>query len=360
MAISSITKLTEQQKELLLSKTFFTLPDNPSNKHFSPDLIKKRGYEGFVVLFEYINNIIDAINANTCFSQGVANKATYDKNDNDIYVTYETKTDATSKYNTNASEITKIKDGTTVVEKAKKDNDGNIIKNTYGNYLSHGLQSSSTQWTLKISLYSKAGDKLDEESQVFGSATSSYAGLMSASDKVKVDAISTDIATALASAKSYADGKVARSNLVSVLGEASSSLNGLMSASDKSHLDALYALLGDSADDDNVVNTINEVLAIFDQYGEGADLVSALSGKVNVADIVDDLVTENTSKPLSANMGKYLSTQVALKANSSDVVAKTFTIAGVDMQDNITSQELTDALVLMNSTTDVEDVMEDE
>lgn len=40
-------------------------------------------------------------------------------------------------------------------------------------------------------------------------------------------------------------------------------------------------------------------------------------------------------------------------------VAKTFTIAGIDMQDNITAQELTDSLVFMNTTTDIDYVMED-
>lgn len=45
--------------------------------------------------------------------------------------------------------------------------------------------------------------------------------------------------------------------------------------------------------------------------------------------------------------------------NLANYVMKTFTIAGIDMQDNITAQELTDALIFMNTTTDIEDVMED-
>lgn len=40
-------------------------------------------------------------------------------------------------------------------------------------------------------------------------------------------------------------------------------------------------------------------------------------------------------------------------------VAKTFTIASIDMQDNITAQELTDSLVFMNNTTDIDYVMGD-
>ena len=44
---------------------------------------------------------------------------------------------------------------------------------------------------------------------------------------------------------------------------------------------------------------------------------------------------------------------------SNSYVAKTTTIAGIDLQDNITSQELSDALVFMNNTTDLDYVMED-
>jgi hypothetical protein len=64
------------------------------------------------------------------------------------------------------------------------------------------------------------------------------------------------------------------------LGNATTSLDGLMSSADKVHLNALVALLEDS-DGDSVVNTIGEILAIFNNYPEGADLVTALNGKVD-------------------------------------------------------------------------------
>lgn len=69
--------------------------------------------------------------------------------------------------------------------------------------------------------------------------------------------------------------------LTSALNTASQSLKGLMSAADKAKLDALSAILGADADADTVVNTINEVLAIFQNYPEGANLVNALAGKEN-------------------------------------------------------------------------------
>ena len=53
-----------------------------------------------------------------------------------------------------------------------------------------------------------------------------------------------------------------------------------MSATDKQRLDALHALLEEDTAN-NVVDSINEVLAIFNNYPEGADLVTALAGKVD-------------------------------------------------------------------------------
>ena len=67
---------------------------------------------------------------------------------------------------------------------------------------------------------------------------------------------------------------------VSDLIEATQLLPGLMSATDKERLDVLHALLEEDTAN-NVVDSINEILAIFNNYPEGADLVAALAGKVN-------------------------------------------------------------------------------
>jgi len=86
--------------------------------------------------------------------------------------------------------------------------------------------------------------------------------------------------------------------------------SGIMTAQDKQRLDALYALLGESPDPDSVVNTINEVLAIFEQYPEGADLVSALAGKVDKVegyglsqnDFTDTLLDKLTNLPTDTEL----------------------------------------------------------
>ena len=102
------------------------------------------------------------------------------------------------------------------------------------------------------------------------------------------------------------DNNILLGEFKTALGEATQSLSGLMSATDKARLDALHALLGVESDANDVVNTINEVLTIFNAYPEGADLVNALSGKVDKTSIVDNVTTDDATKVLSAKQGKAL------------------------------------------------------
>ena len=78
-----------------------------------------------------------------------------------------------------------------------------------------------------------------------------------------------------------------------------------MSATDKHRLDVLHALLEEDTAN-NVVDSINEVLAIFENYPEGANLVTILQGKVDKTSIIDNLTTDDATKVLSANQGKVL------------------------------------------------------
>lgn len=57
-------RFTEEDKQLLLSKTSFILPDNPSDKKFSGDQVRRKMYEGFLVLLEFLNSTIDTENRN--------------------------------------------------------------------------------------------------------------------------------------------------------------------------------------------------------------------------------------------------------------------------------------------------------
>ena len=59
-------------------------------------------------------------------------------------------------------------------------------------------------------------------------------------------------------------------------------------------------------------------------------LKTEVDKKVNKTDIVDNLTSTDTNKPLSANQGKVLKDEVDLKANDSDVIKKTDIVTTID------------------------------
>ncbi len=68
--------------------------------------------------------------------------------------------------------------------------------------------------------------------------------------------------------------------LTAALNAATQSLQGMMSSTDKKRLDDLWAIF-DNGDSEGFVDTLTEILEIFESYPEGADLVSALASKVD-------------------------------------------------------------------------------
>lgn len=120
-----------------------------------------------------------------------------------------------------------------------------------------------------------------------------------------------------------------RANLVSIIGNATETLAGIMSSEDKKNLNTLVALLQD--DENNIVDTINEVLAIFNQYPEGANLVSALSGKADKSNTYSKAETDNLLAD-KVNKNTYeihlartedIEKQLINKANKADTYTKT-------------------------------------
>lgn len=93
---------------------------------------------------------------------------------------------------------------------------------------------------------------------------------------------------------------ITNAELTAAINEATTNLKGAMSAVDKIRLDTLYALLNDSTDGsaDSIVDTIQDILAIFSTYPEGADMVTALAGKVNITDVAE---TNTASKIVKRN-----------------------------------------------------------
>ena len=113
---------------------------------------------------------------------------------------------------------------------------------------------------------------------------------------------------------------ISLAELKAFIGEATNAISGLMTAQHVTDLETLMALF--ESDSDTVVNTIAEVLAIFAQYPEGVDLVTALAGKVNTTDIVNDLTTGGATKVLSAEQGKQLN--IAVNELDSEKIDKDF------------------------------------
>lgn len=198
---------------------------------------------------------------------------------------------------------------------------------------------------------------LSEFKVALGEATSILNGLMSANDKANLDKAVIDIAT-LQGAKvdkiTTIIGLDLANNILlgefkTALGNATTSLSGLMSDIDKNRLDALHALLGVTADADTVVNTINEVLMIFQTYPEGATLVDALAGKVDKTtgkglstnDLTDILKNNYDSAHTHANVTN------ANPHNTSyaDLANKPITIAGAGILD-VYDKTFVDSLLL--------------
>ena len=156
-----ISKKTDADIAQLKNKTVYSIPDNPSNKGFSAKQIKDKFAGPILEVAEWVKAL---------------SEETYDlgENINDI-----------------DEKCDDIVDGTLTAKKAEQDQSGNNIKATYGASLSHSLTGGSNSWTFTIKLHNKNGNELDTETQVFGTASSLAAGLMSADDKNKVDTIET-------------------------------------------------------------------------------------------------------------------------------------------------------------------------
>ena len=306
--------LGNEELNILRAKTPYSLPDNPSDKGFNARQIKTKFWEGYLLLFNWLKDTQASLNNDfatsnsallneskridvilTYFVDGKANFAVRDRNNNIIDETYELKTEASTKFNQLIADIQSVSSAS-----------GNKIAG------SQNINADGIQYTITLSNTQNA--TLSTITQYLPLATTLKAGLLSSTDKEKLNNLESDLTNFLANAKAYTDEKLQRDNIVNILGAASHTLIGLLTSEDKKKIDALYALLGEKEDADTVVNTINEVLAIFSSYPEGVDIVSQLEKKVNYTDVINTLDSEETSKPLSAKMGKELKAEVDTKA----------------------------------------------
>lgn len=134
-------------------------------------------------------------------------------------------------------------------------------------------------------------------------ATSTTDGLMSSTDKIKLDSLEEDFAT-----KTYVDSAITGIQIPDVEAQINAH-----NTSDTAHndirllIDGLATRLNTLADsDDTTLDQMSELVAYIKSNKTLIEEVT--TNKVNVSDIIDDLTTNVTNKPLSAAQG------VALKA----------------------------------------------
>lgn len=212
-------------------------------------------------------NATHADSADTATTAGSATKATQDENGKNIVSTYETKADATAK-------LTEAKGYTDSVAATKADADHDH----------------------------------DAEYDAKGAADD-----------------------ALASAKSYADGKVAGLASTSSVTSAISTHNTSAEAHNdiRGLITELTTKLNQFLDvDDTTTDQLSEVLTLIEN--NKGTLESLTTSKVNVSDIIDNLTTNSSDKVLSAAQGvaiksliDALDAAVDTKANASDLTSHT-------------------------------------
>lgn len=274
--LDSFENLLDSEKVIIKNKSVLNFPDNLSEKNVSASRIKQSiaspvvgDTHSVIALLYELKDELETIFAN--YDDGTypidyanrAGSASKDALNRVINETYATLTEL-------SNEIDKIKDGTYTTKKAEKDADGNTIKTTYGASLTKSLTGNTTQITLVINLLNKADEILATITQTIGSATSSYAGLMSATDKTR--------------------------------------------------LDALYESFNDS-DDNNIVDKVSELLALFENWSEGNDMATYLSTNYYNKTTMDtklsakeDVINKVTSVSASSTDDEYPSAKCVYDA----------------------------------------------
>ena len=311
-----ITKRTSADKQALTNKSVYTLPDNPSNKGYSADQIKGKIADPAFLVFDWLKQLSEEVysfygsyetdNARiTSLENGKLDKITNSLSSGDVaaYVVNNNNGSYSQAYmkivgiTATAWTIPSRRANGELVVGAPTDN-AHAVNLSYANshYAPKITASDKVYGTDELGAQ-KAFD-VDEDFVADGK-------IVRRNTSTGTIVVGTPTSNTHAVTKAYADNLVKRTNLVSIIGEATNAISGLLSATDKARLDTLYALL--STDDDNsFVDTIGEVLAIFSNYPEGTTILNYLAQKVNVSDIIDNLTTESAILPLSAKQGKIL------------------------------------------------------
>jgi hypothetical protein len=120
---------------------------------------------------------------------------------------------------------------------------------------------------------------------------------------------------------------------------APSDANTLKELNDK--ILAINAIIGGTtADGDSLVNTVAEILNVFQTYPEGSNIATVLAGKIASSDIINNLTQVVSGKVLDATQGKILKDFI-------DTLTTTVTANGVTLAAHTTSIAANTSAILL-------------
>lgn len=198
-----------------------------------------------------------------------------------------------SHFNGIDDKFSKIADGTSLVGKAVMDEKGYKIHENYGN----NLYVDDSEEELKLRLRTKLNIVLSTLSLRKASQTKD--GVMSKDDKKKLDELPTNANLG----NTYLQIANIIDNLIST--DTTKPLSANQGKVLKGYIDALNALVGS---DDVNLDTIQEIVTYIK---ENKSLIESITiNKVNVSDIIDNLTSAISDKPLSAKQGYVLDNKI--------------------------------------------------
>lgn len=283
-------------------------------------------------LSEVIAKVGDILDAN---GDLIVSKAVGDQFGNPIHTTYATEVDL-------QENVAKIVDGRTIAKHAEiadKDSRGKKFTQYYGDKLGGGGLFTADSRTYYVRLYApdhtditSNDPKLSLVTITIPKATTgrdegvgAMAGLLSSSDKIKIDDLPTNakltdayLGYFVARAKADKDGNQIDINYVKKI----NIINNLLSLDTDKPLSAYQGkLLKDLVDnlfnlltsDDTDLDELQEIVTYI--KANKADLELLGTNKVNYSDIIDNLTTANPALPLSAKQGKVLNDDIVALDN---------------------------------------------
>ena len=315
--MAELTEEERQAQELknLKDNSPFALPDDPSSSGWSTAQIKEKFWTAIIILYGYllterqritdleeegVDGILEELEK---FKDGrtIVKKAVQDKNGNAIDETY--------------AESAKIIDGTIAALKyIKADGTTANIRDLLNDI--EGNHEAFTQWIANYFTNNKANNAINAENAI--KATKDGNGNIIANTYATVgtvNAVRTLINNAidgvLVVSKAAKDQNgaiidqtyVKKSQIVNALDSTSTDapLSAYQGKVLKGMIDAINTLL---ASDDTSLDQLQEVVTYIKT---NRDLITAITtAKVNVTDIIDNLTSSVSNKPLSAKQGYVL------------------------------------------------------